>query len=357
MSYLNLNVLNDVQAKELQDEQFTAKYGLVDLAKECGKSIDYISPATREMMQTMSSARNAQLPVMKESEVSVGSVPGFENIPVNLGESGTYYFTAYDLFTGLRMYPGSFQNNVVEQADYFQSQMRKINKKVAESVEAIIATNLENRKTQKLDFVTQISQGDGTYNFNTGTDTLEINKAAQKSTMFSDLYQLMDANKLEGNTRIVTSPGGLVATNTEANLYRDANSKNIGWAEGYMTPDRRYQSHQISTAANFNGYLVRDGEIGLIDNFPWDFQNKTTFAGKEWGISDVEMAYNKMRPNVYINREATEATSLFSTEDSNLKMTHFEEMALWFRFYVPYRYNSDLATRQNGVVKLLGQTS
>ena len=357
MGFLDNTVLNDFQAKELQDEQLTAKYGLVDLAKDSGQSIDYISPAAREMMQSMSSARNVKLPVMKETDVAVGSFPGFENIPVNLGESGTYYFTAYDIFTGIRMFPASFQNNIVEMEAYFTSQMRKINKKVAEAVEALIATNLENRKTQKLDYVTQISQGDGTYVFNAETDTLEVNKAAQKSTMFSDLSQLMEANKLEGQTRIVTSPGGLVATNTEANLYRDNNSKNLGWAEGYMTPDRRYQSHQIATSANFNGFLVRDGDIGLIENFPWDFQNGTEFAGKKWSISDVEMPYNKLRPNVYINKEATEANSLFTTDDSNLKMTHFEEMGLWFRIYIPYRYNSDLITRQNGVVKLLGQTS
>ncbi|MCP4336235.1 MAG: hypothetical protein GY679_00070 [Mycoplasma sp.] len=356
MDYLNLSVINDFQAKELQDEQFTAKYGLVDLAKDSGQSIDYISPTTKTMMQTMSKARNAVLPVMKETEVTVGTVPGFENIPVNLGESGTYYFTAYDAFTGMRMFPASFENNMVDREAYFQSQMRKINKKVAETVEGIISTNLENRKTQVLNYVSQISQGAGAYTFNGTTDTLEISKAAQKSTMFSDLYQLMEANKLEGNTRIVTSPGGLVATNTEANLYRDYNEKNLGWAEGYMTSDRRYQSHQISTAANFNGFLVRDGDIGLIENFPWDFRNRTTFAGKEWAVSDVEMPYVKMRPNVYINKEATEATSLFTSEDSNLTMTYFEEMALWFRFYVPYRYNSDLTTRQNGVVKLLGLT-
>jgi hypothetical protein len=42
---------------------------------------------------------------------------------------------------------------------------------------------------------------------------------------------------------------------------------------------------------------------------------------------------------------------------TDLTMTVFQEMALWFRFYVVYRYNSDLTTRQNGVVKLLGQTS
>jgi hypothetical protein len=38
-------------------------------------------------------------------------------------------------------------------------------------------------------------------------------------------------------------------------------------------------------------------------------------------------------------------------------MTHFEEMALWFRFYVVYRYNSDLSARANDIVKLVGATT
>ena len=80
MGFLDNTVLNDFQARELQDEQFTAKYGLVDLAKDSGQSIDYISPAAREMMQSMSSARNVKLPVMKETDVAVGSFPGFENL-------------------------------------------------------------------------------------------------------------------------------------------------------------------------------------------------------------------------------------------------------------------------------------
>jgi len=62
--------------------------------------------------------------------------------------------------------------------------------------------------------------------------------------------------------------------------------------------------------------------------------------------------------DVYINKEATEANSIITPNtDTNLTMTHFEEMAMWFRFYVPYRYNSAIATRQNGIVKLLGKTT
>jgi hypothetical protein len=141
--------------------------------------------------------------------------------------------------------------------------------------------------------------------------------------------------------------------------YGANNTKDIAWAQSAMPAARRFRSDQLSPGSdNFTGFLVRDGALGLFENWPWDFRNGTMIAGKEWSITDVEMPYIKSRPNVYINREATEATSIISpTTDSNLIMTHFEEMAIWDRFYVVYRYNSDLANRPNDIVKIKGLTT
>jgi hypothetical protein len=358
MAYLDLTVLNDFQAREATNEKFIANYGMIDLAKDSGAAIDYIPPSVRAMMNTLSGSRNAKLPVLKDQAVTVVTTPGFSNIPVNLGETDAYYFTAFDVFSGFRLYPASFENNQTD-GDWYRDQiLRNVLQACAVSIDDIIETQLEARKTQVLNYDTQISQGDGTFNFDEGTDTLQISKAAQKETMFYNLTQLMIANQLPGNYRTVTSPAGLVSNDVSSGLYGENNSKNLEWQQAFMPNANRYISDQIATSANFNGFLVRDGDIGLIENFPWDFRNGTMFAGKEWAISDVELPYTRMRANVYINKEATEANSIITPNtDTNLTMTHFEEMALWFRFYVPYRYNSSLSTRQNGIVKLLGQTS
>ena len=62
-----------------------------------------------------------------------------------------------------------------------------------------------------------------------------------------------------------------------------------------------------------------------------------------------------MRANIYVNTEATDATSVITPNtDTNMIMTTFEEMAIWHRFYVVYRYNGDIANKQNAVVKLQG---
>ena len=102
----------------------------------------------------------------------------------------------------------------------------------------------------------------------------------------------------------------------------------------FLPMDRLHESGNITPGSNiFNGYFVRDGAIGLFENYPYDFVAGTSFAGKEWSVSDVEIPFTRMRANIYTNVEAVEATALTSVgTDSNLKMTHFEEMAIWQRF-------------------------
>ena len=186
----------------------------------------------------------------------------------------------------------------------------------------------------------------------------KFSKAAQKETMFYNLEELMAANKLGGDYRLATSRAGLAVQRSEAAKYGVSNDKNLQ-ALGFLPSDRLYESDNISAGSDiFNGWLMRDGAMGIYSNHPFDFANGTMVDGKEWSVSDVELPFTRMQANVYVNSQATEATSLISGgTDSNLKMTHFEELAVWFRFYVVYRYNSDLSTRANDIVKVSGKTS
>lgn len=359
MSYLTNTILNDFQAREAQNEKLEGNYGMLDLAKDSTARVDYVPPSVATLLNTVSASRLAKLPTMKDQTVTVTTTPGFSNIPVNIGESDTYYFTAYDVFSGFRLYPGSFENNQIDAAWWRDQTIRNVLKAMAVAKDDIIETIIEARKTQVLDFTAQVSLGDGTFTFDAGTDTLSINKAAQKDTMFVYLVELMRANQMAGDYRIVTSPGGLLVAQTEAFKYQTDQTKQLLWAQSAIQPDRRYVSNQLSPGSdNFTGFLCRDGALGIYENWPWDFRNGTVVANKKWSITDVEMPYIKSRPNLFINTEATEATSIISpATDSNLIMTHFEEMAIWDRFYVVYRYNSALASRVNDIVKIKGLTS
>ena len=107
-----------------------------------------------------------------------------------------------------------------------------------------------------------------------------------------------------------------------------------------------------------NRFLIRDGAIDLVENFPWDFRNSTTLNDRTWSVSDQELPFLRMRANIYTNSDATDATALVASgTDSNLIMTTFQEMAIWARFFIVFRFNSDITTRAQDIVKLRGLTT
>lgn len=358
MAYINATLWNDLQLSQATNEKRFAELGIIDAVKASTPSVDYIPPSEKAKMASLSSLRQMQIPVIKDQQVTVVQTPGFANIPSNLAETANYAFTAYDVFSGFRHYPAAHDNNQVD-SDYMREQvMLNVAYGMGNTIETILATQLEARKTQQLGHTIPVSQGDGTFSFSTATDTLTVNKAAQKETMFYNLQQLMEANELPGNYRIVTSRAGLAVQKSELAKYGSSNEKNLQGLR-FLTGDRLHETGNLSAGSDvFNGYFLRDGSIGVMENFPYDFRNGTKIAGREWSISDMEIPYTRMRANIYTNKEATDGTALISSgTDSNLIMSHFEEMAVWIRFYVVYRYNSDLATRPNDIVKIVGAAS
>jgi len=358
MAFLDATLWLDFQDLNATNEKRFAELGIVDLVKESTPFADYISPMAAEKLANSSSLRNVQIPVMVNQTPTVVTTPGFAFIPANLEQTAEYAFVAYDVFSGFRHYPAAYGNNII-QSDWARAEkMKNIAYQMGITIEGILSTVMESRKTQTLSYTTQVSQGNGTFTFNAGTSTLEVNKAAQKETMFYNLEMLMGANELPGQYAIVTSRGGMAVQKSEALKYGAGNQVNLQ-ALPFLPMDKIHESGNITPGSNvFNGFFVRDGAIGLFENYPYDFQAGTSFAGKTWSVSDVEIPFTRMRANIYTNIEATEATALVSSgTDSNLKMTHFEEMAIWQRFYVVYRYNSDLATRANDIVKISGLTT
>lgn len=357
MAFINANLWNDFQSTDATNEKRKSPLGIVDSIKDSTQFVDYISPSDKARFAEFSSIRNLQLPVLKDQTVTVNQTPGFTFIPSNLPETAEYTFTAYDVFSGFRHHPAAYNASSID-SDWARNEvMGNVAYAMGNTIETILAARLEERKTQLLNFTTQVSQGDGTYTFDAPTDVLQINKAAQKETMFFNLETLMAANELGGNYRIVTNRGGLSVQKAEQLKYSVANDKNLA-ALGMFPMDRMYESGNISAGSdNFQGWLFRDGAMGVFENYPYDFRNGTSFAGKQWSISDVEIPWTRMRANIYTNTEATEATSLITGGPASTKMTHFEEMAIWTRFYVVFRYNSDLTTRANDVVKITGLTT
>ena len=285
------------------------------------------------------------------------TTPGFDYIPSNLPNTDKYWFQPYDVFSGMRHYPAANDNNMVDSEFQSKEVLKNVLYAMGNTVEGILLSNLDARKTQTLGFTEQVSATSGDYAFDTTPDVLKVKKAAQDETMFYSLEALMEANEVGGDYRIVTNRAGLARQKAEALKYGSGNDKNLQ-ALGFFGADRMYESGNITTSAKFDGYMLRDGAMGVFENFPSDFRRGTEFAGKKWSVSDMDLPFVNMRANIYTDTHATKATSLITSgTDSNLIMTHFEEMGIWVRFYVVYRYNSDLANRVNDIVKIQGLTS
>lgn len=358
MAFLDATLLNDLQVSEATNEKRFSELGVIDMVADSTPFVDYILPSTQEAMKELSSLRNADIPVIKDQQVVVKTVAGFNEIPANLPEADKYNFVAYDVFSGFRHYPAAYANNQMDAEFAVNQVMLNVLYGMANSIESVLIARMEERKTQTLGFTTQVSQGDGTYVFDAGTDTLNIQKAAQKETMYHSLEALMGANELPGRYRVATNRAGLTVQRAEALKFANGNEKNLD-ALGFYDADRLYETGNIAPGPNiFNGWLMRDGAMGMIPNHPYDFRSRTEVDGSVWSVSDVALPFINMQANVYTNAKPSEGTSLIAAgNDSNLVMSHYEEMAIWARFYVVYRYNSDLATRPQDIVKLSGLTT
>lgn len=360
MAYLDVTDLNDLQVTGAINEKRKFPLGVVDIAKDStAATSEFISPSTKAEMARVSSIRGIKFPYLKDQTPSVVTTPGFSFIPSNLPESGEYSFTAVDIFSGFRHYPAQHESNVMESEWVKKEVMNNVLYQMGKKKEELIASVFETQKTQLLGYTEEVSATSGDYAFDGTPDILKIKKAAQEETMFSSLESLMNANDLGGTYRIVTQPAGLTRQKIENAKYGTANDKNLQALE-FFDNSRIYESKQLTSSVKFDGYLVRDGAIGLVSNHPYDFRAGTSFAGKQWSVSDVELPWLRSRANVYVNNEATEGTALVnagSPADSNMKMTHFSEMAIWDRFFIVHRVNSDLSTRANDIVKVQGLTS
>lgn len=357
MSFINSTLLNELQGTNLTSEMRFSQLGYVDLAADSTPFVDYILPEQIQAMNTLSSLRDQKFPIIKDMEVTVVETPGFNYIPSNQEESDKYGFSAVDVFSGFRHYPAAYANNMVGGKQAAMIKLNKICYEMGKIVESKISTIMEARKTQVLPYgTTEVSQGDGTFTFSTVTDTLSVSKAAQKETMFFNLTSLLEANEMPGQYRIVTQRAGLAVQKAEQLKYSVANDKNLA-ALGMFPLSNMYESGNLTVGNDdvFTGFVVRDGAIGLVENFPYDFVNGTEIGGMKWSISDMELPYCRMRGNIYTNKEAVNGSALITSgNDTNLTMTHFEEMGIWLRFYIVYRYNSNLAGKANDIVKIVG---
>ncbi len=358
MPNIDITDLNDLQVVQAKDDARYQELGAVNIVKHAGQFVDFIPQEDRARMETMSSDRTAQFPVIVDGTVVTSTEPSFD-VPANLLETKLFSFTPINISSGFVHHKAQYANNIIAAEQGKMTKIKRVLYAMGQDLEAEINTVLEARKTQVFAHTTQISQGSNgqSYTFNDTPDILEINKAAQQNTMFTSIADGARANDIGGRYSYLSSPAGFSVQRQELAMFGAGNTKNVQ-ALGIPDASLLHETNSISTSDNFDGFAVRDGSIGIVTNHPYDFRNGTKVGAREWGMSDGAVPFLEHKINVMTNTEATDARSLAaSNTNSDLQLTAVEQMLFWFRGYIVFEYNDDLSTISSSIIKIQGKTT
>ena len=158
MANIDATDLNDLQVVEARNDKRFQELGSVNIVKHSGQFANIIPEQDKRKLETMSSDRSIQVPVIVDQTVITSTEPSFD-VPANLLESTTFTVTPINIFSGFAHHKAHYANNILA-AD--QGKMTKINNvlyAMGQDLEVQINAVLEANKTQVLAHTTQISRG------------------------------------------------------------------------------------------------------------------------------------------------------------------------------------------------------
>lgn len=352
MAYIDQTIMASIQDSLAQDERKYNRTGIVDAAHKSTEFVDFVSPMLQEKLKTISSAQGFSVPVIKDGTAISVSTPGFDKTPDNRLETDTINWVAVDVFSGYKITESDFADNLLTVEQYAQVQTKRCLESMAIAKENAIKSILDARKTQTLGYLDVLnSHSEGAYSFVGGK--LRANKAAIKDTFYYDLDTLMRNNKVSGGTLLVTSAGGDDAIMKTMLKNGAGQSVDKSWASKYMGMDNIFVSDSITPGVGnvFEGYLIEKGSVGIYENFPYDFAKGKELADRKWFVTPEKMPFVNQKLNVHISESAVDGRGKFD-RGSNSVMTTEETVSLWARFYVVYKYNSDIANKVNPIVAI-----
>ncbi|HEY5590681.1 MAG TPA: hypothetical protein VIK55_06645 [Paludibacter sp.] len=350
---IDFSALLAYQDKTVQTELPSQGFGLIECLKYNTPFNKVLTPSLKAHLQQVE-GRTTEYTGLKESVITTTSVESF-TIPAHLSTSEQKTLTAVSIFSGFQLYPAWFQNNTITMADYLANKYDEVFMAMANAKEVLIASLLDTYRNQTALAVAQINGGSGTFAFDAGLDTVTVNKAGQLDTLFANLKTLMRIAKKAGNYNIVVNEGGFNLALNEILKYGAANDKNLSFIQNMMP--KFFETLNIAPEAfQFKAYLLVDGAIGSVQNYPFDFRTGSTVDSKVWGIMPSPAPYIGERLNVYHNKEAVDASSLGETT-GHLRMTTMEEWGFLDKFFLVTNYTSGLASRVQDIVKITGATA
>ena len=355
MSVITQTKIAKFQDKVVQTELDQRVFGLNQMFLDSTPKNKILTPSMLQALQTKQT-RTVTYPALKEDVITSTSVESF-TIPSNISDAEEVTITSISIFSGYKVFPAMFIDNAISREDYEMNKLEEVFKSMANAKEVQQLAFLETQKTQVWNNLTSINNGAGTYAFNTGTDTLDVDLAGQKNGFFNRLktsFRNNDQSRM-GSYSFVTNEGGLtLALDTIATLGQ-SNASNQ--QNGMNAIPKLYGSQNISGGSDqFVGFMIEDGAVGVAQNFPWEFRTAIATSDAQWGITDTNVPMLGNRINTYYNTGKADASAEGGTLAES-RMTTYEEFGFLDKFYLVSSYNSDLATRANNIVKVKGATS
>lgn len=347
------------QFKTFQEDNQVEKYGFLDAAVQStavARVNGLITPEVEEVLKSLEKTTH-EIPARKELTLETTDVESFE-FPLNLGENETFTATKFIVSTGFGISDRAFVENIDMRVPYLGQKFFETSKAIANKKDQIIRDILNTRRTQVLDNAELLDEGSETWNFNAGTDELEIDEAAQQGNFYYKTDQLARSNFQEQPFVMISNKLGL--TNVTSNIMSHGVTNDFNRQDPRNFPFPIVESPNqtiVGGTDRFVAHLLQLGGIGLIDNITHNYANKRESYGAEgkiqWGVTNGIMPYlNSAIPFLY--RTTYGDNSSFSAGSTNLTVDILENWKFHHIFYIITSYNQDLGTRPNNIIRMRG---
>lgn len=358
-AFIDATQFAKIQFKKFQEDNQIEKYGFLDAAVQStavAKVNGLITPEVEATLRSLEKTTH-EIPARKEQTLETTDVESFV-FPLNPGENENFTATKFTISTGFGISDRSFVENIDARTPYLGQKFFEASKAMANKKDQIIRDILNTRRTQVLDNAALLDEGSETWNFNTGTDELEVDQAAQQGNFYYKTDQLARSNFQEQPFVMITNKVGL--TNVTSNIMSHGVGNDFNRQDPRNIPFPILESPNqtiVGGTDRFVAHLLQMGGIGLIDNITHNYANKRESFGAEgriqWGVTNGLMPYlNSAIPFLY--RDSYGDNSSFSSGSTNLKVDILESWKFHHIFYIITSYNQDLATRPNNIIRMRG---
>jgi len=340
---LDLTYFNSFQVQSSQTEVRDERFGLIPFGKEIDMGASWLDTRYRSEMST-NADRAIDLAAIKDDVITVSTQESF-NWPNNFSESEKYSVTKYTIAAGFKVPLYIWGNSMVTQQNYFDDKYKKLFRAMAKKKCEIMETFLEAQKTQ----VFSVAGAPTGYSF--AANKLTVTNAAQTFIMFDTIRTLMEQNNLNDDIAMVASYGLKHATN-QLKPYGTNNEKNLI----NQMPIQTFFDGQITVggANRFNGFVAQKGAFAMVPNFTPEFLSGANLADCAWGITNFAAPYLNEQVMVFQERAKSDNNSFSASSLTDHAMSIMMGEYFIHKFYLVQKYNSDLTTRVNDIVKIEG---